>query len=207
MAMTGGDMGTDPNKVRLTGENSFLLLSEVQGGDPTIQSSHWRVHHSPKGPGHVLFLRGGLTDGRARIYSDNIALARWLQEGIQASMRDTYSGPDLPVIDAVFERVGDTRTFWTERIETAEQSIALTWFDFGEPVAIANAPGENPGQPHGVYSILIPAARAQLTIDGEAAPGRVWPRTLGTAQLTTCCLALSETWTIPRDHEWANEPA
>src|SRR5687768_14959682 len=80
-------MGVDPNKVRLTGENSFLVLSEVQGGDPTVQNSHWRIHHSPKGPGHVLFTRGAIHGGEARIYSDNIALARWLQEGVQGSMR------------------------------------------------------------------------------------------------------------------------
>ena len=60
-------------------------------------------------------------------------------------------------------------------------------------------------QPHGVYSILIPAERAQMTVDGVVAPGRVWPRLLGSAEITTCCLALSETWTIPRDHPWANE--
>ena len=198
-------MGVDPNKVRLTGENSFLVLSEVQGGEPTVQNSHWRIHHSPKGPGHVLFTRGAITAGRARIYSDNIALARWLQEGVQGSMRDTYSGADIPVIDAAFDREGDTHSFWTERIETADQSIALTWYDFREPVAIANAPGENPNQPHGVYSILIPAERAQMTVDGEVAPGSVWPRPMGTAEITTCCLALSESWTIPRDHPWANE--
>jgi hypothetical protein len=198
-------LGFDPNKVRLTGENSFLVLSEAQGGEPTMHNSHWRVHHSPKGPGHVLFTRGVLTGGSPRIYSDNIALARWLQEGIQGSMRDTYSGADIPVIDAGFEREGDTRTFWTERVETADQSIALTWYDFGEPVAVVNAPGENPGQPHGVYSILIPAARAQMTIDGDVAPGKAWPRPSGSTDLTTCCLALSETWTIPRDHPWADE--
>lgn len=198
-------MGVDPNKVRLTGENSFLVLSERQGGEPTVQCSHWRIHHSPKGPGHVLFMRGAITDGTARIYSDNIALARWLQEGVQASMRDTYSGREIPVTDAIFQRHGDTRSFWMERVESADESVELTWYDFREPVAIATAPGENPGQPHGIYTILIPAERAQLSVDGAAVSGQVWPRSLGAAEITTCCLALSETWTIPRDHAWASE--
>ena len=57
----------------------------------------------------MLFTRGAITGGRARIYSDNIALARWLQEGVQGSMRDTYSGSDIPVIDAAFDRDGDTQ--------------------------------------------------------------------------------------------------
>ena len=58
-------MGVDPNKVRLTGENSFLVLSEVQGGDPTVQNSHWRIHHSPKGPATGLITASecvGLTE-------------------------------------------------------------------------------------------------------------------------------------------------
>ena len=198
-------MGVDPHKVRITGENSFLVLSEVEGGEPTAQNSHWRILHSPRGPGHVLFTRGTLSDGQTQIYSDNIALARWLQEGIQASMRDDYSGPDIPVVEAVFDKEGDTRSFWTERIEAADSSIALTWYDFREPVAVVTAPGENPGQPHGVYSILIPAGRAQMTVNGRVAPGRAWPRPYGSTRITTCCLALSETWTIPRDHPWAAE--
>ena len=85
-------MGIDPNKVRLTGENSFLRLGEAADTTPTAQNSHWRIHVSPKGPGHVLFTTSEFTDSEVRIYSDNIAVARWLQEGIQASMGDQYSG-------------------------------------------------------------------------------------------------------------------
>ena len=88
-------MGVDQNKVRLTGENSFLRLSESPNADPSTQASHWRVHVSPKGPGHVLFTNGELTNNQARIYADNIALARWLQEGIQASMGNQYSGESI----------------------------------------------------------------------------------------------------------------
>ncbi|MCH2373243.1 MAG: hypothetical protein MK538_03610, partial [Planctomycetes bacterium] len=60
-------------------------------------------------------------------------------------------------------------------------------------------------QPHGVYSILVPATRAQMTVDGAVAEGQAHPRELESATISSCCLALSETWTIPRDHEWANE--
>ena len=44
---------------------------------------------------------------------------------------------------------------------------------------------------------------AQLTIDGETVPGRVLERELFGREGSSCCLALSETWTIPPDHEWA----
>lgn len=198
-------MGVDSNKVRLTGENSFLRLSESADADPTTSNSHWRIIHSPKGPGHVLFTKGELTGDGPRVYSDNIDMARWLQEGIQASMGDQYAG-DIPIIEADFWKSGDTLSFWTEYIESRDDHITLTWYDLGEPVMVANPPGEKEGQPHGVYSLLIPAARAQMTVNGVVASGKAHPRPLDdSTAISTCCIALSETWTIPRDHKWASK--
>ena len=53
---------TDPNKIRLTGENSFIRLTEGSGESETTRASHWRVLWSPGGPGHVLFLQRELID-------------------------------------------------------------------------------------------------------------------------------------------------
>lgn len=197
-------MAIDPNKIRLTGENSFLRLAEAEGAEPTAQNSHWRVHVSPKGIGHALFTKGQLTDNEARIYADNIALARWLQQGIMASMTPEYGGEEVPVIEAEFSKIGDSMTYWTEYVESEDDSIALSWYDFGEPFLMANAPGENPDQPHGVYSVLIPAHKAQMTLNGQVATGSATPRQIVDRDASSCCLALSETWVIPRDHEWAD---
>jgi len=197
-------MVSDPNKIRVSGENSFLRIGESETADPTAQMSHWRIVASPKGVGHILFAKSVLSSNRPRIYSDNFALARWLQEGVQASMHDTYSG-DIPIIDAEFSKRGDTLTTWVEQISTLDEEIMMTWYDFLDPVQVANPPFENPDQPHGVYSLLIPARRAQLTINGETVPGRVLSRELFGREGTSCCLALSETWTIPPDHEWAKD--
>ena len=195
-------MGADPNKIRVSGENSFLRIGESEDADPTAEMSHWRVVASPKGVGHILFAKSVLSNNEPRIYSDNFALARWLQEGVQASMRDTYSG-DIPIIDAEFSKSGDMLTTWVEYVASRVDEIILSWYDFMAPVQVANQPFENPDQPHGVYSLLIPARRAELSINGEAVPGRVLPRELFGREGTSCCLALSETWTIPADHEWA----
>ena len=50
----------DPHNVVMTGENSFIRLSN--DGSKTIadRTSHWRVLWSPAGQGHVLFIVGGL---------------------------------------------------------------------------------------------------------------------------------------------------
>ena len=77
---------TDPNKIRLTGENSFIRLTDAAGEAQTTRSSHWRVLWTLAGPGHVLFYEGEMIDGEVRVYSDNIALARFLGENIQGSL-------------------------------------------------------------------------------------------------------------------------
>ena len=71
---------TDPNKVRLTGENSFIRLQLEENGAQMTRISHWRILYSPGGPGHrrlseddaafvpahaVHVLRGTYRDGRA----------------------------------------------------------------------------------------------------------------------------------------------
>ena len=186
---------TDPNEILLTGENNYMRLHEEEGGPMTTRASHWRVLLSPGGHGHVLFLRSDVTGDGPRIYSYNIALVRWLQEEI--SNTGEFAGQDLPVIDAVFSRTGDTTYFWTEHIETAEETIAMTWFDFGEPFGIGVPAGSNPERPLGWTSVFVPARQSQLTLNGVAARGRPFPEPRGDKLSSTAGLALSETWVRP----------
>ena len=68
----------DTNRVILTGENPFIRLSATDDGPVTTNASFWRILLCPAGPGHVLYLKSELTENRWFIYSDNIAMARWL---------------------------------------------------------------------------------------------------------------------------------
>ena len=186
---------TDTNQVLLTGENNFMRLHLEENGPMTTRASHWRILFSPAGPGHVLFLKSDVTDDEVAIYSDNIAVARWLQDEIvgNAEMKDAA----IPVITASFDRSGDSSFFWTESIETEVESIELAWYDFGEPFAITVPPGSSPDRPLGWNSVFIPARRAQLTINGEVAQGRPFPEQRGVRLSSTAGLALSETWVRP----------
>jgi len=67
----------DKNRVRMTGENSFLRRAESADGPHTCESSHWRVVLSHLGRSHALFHKDVLGDNEPRIYADNIALGRW----------------------------------------------------------------------------------------------------------------------------------
>jgi hypothetical protein len=189
---------TDPNQVRLTGENSFIRLVEAAGGPETTRTSHWRIWLSPGGAGHVLFMQStAFAHNAVRIYTDNIAMMRWLQEEIESLLFPPFANQELPVIEAEFSRQGDTRTFWTETVLSDDETIALTWYDFLTPFVLRVAPGSVPGRLHGVYSCFIPARRAQLTVNGVVAAGQPAPAQRNGWQSSSACLALSETWVRP----------
>ena len=188
---------TDPNQVRMTGENSFIRLQQEENGPQTTRASHWRVLLSPGGPGHVLFLKSDATTDQVRIYADNIAVARWLQEEIESLLFPEFADESIPVVDALFSKTGDAMTFWTETVEADDETLSLTWYDFGEPFVLRSEAGSVPGRPHGVYSCFVPARRAQLTLNGVVASGRPFPEQRGDKTSSTACLAWSETWVRP----------
>jgi hypothetical protein len=182
----------DPHDVVMTGENSFIRLSKDGGKSLVTRASHWRVLWSPAGQGHVLFLE---TDA-IRIYSDNAGMTRYLQKHIEKLLHEPFA-KDLPIIDAKFERTGHSLATVEERVVSRNTEIVLSWWDLIDPFILTMPPGAMK-RPLGVYSTFIPARSAQLTIDGEAAPGKVFEQERFGKPSSSCCLAWSESWTRPR---------
>ena len=187
----------DPNAVLMTGENSFIRLSSDGGKTQTDRVSHWRVLWCPAGAGHVLFMQSTLTDGRVRVYGDNIAVARWLQSSIETLLFPAFADPTLPVIAAAFERCGGPWSTATETVVAADARITLSWYDCIEPFVLHAPPGFN-DRPIGVFSTFFPARAAQLEMNGRVAAGKVWAEMRGDRQGSSACLAWSETWVKPR---------
>ena len=189
---------TDPNQVRLTGENSYIRLSEEENGPQTTRTSHWRILLSPAGAGHVpVYQERRIRRREIRIYADNIALARWLQEEIECLLFPDFADQSIPVTDAEFTKSGDVRSFWTEKVVSDDDELLLTWHDFLEPYMLRVEAGSAPGRPHGVYSCFVPARRAQLTINGHVVAGQPVLEMRGDKPSSSACLAWSETWVRP----------
>ncbi|HJQ59924.1 MAG TPA: hypothetical protein VJ890_23660 [Vineibacter sp.] len=188
----------DPNRVILTGENPFIRLSAKDGDPNSTDASYWRILLSPAGPGHVLYLKSELTQNRWRVYSDNIAMARWLQKTVQGMLNAELLDTSIPAIDARFSKAGDARDFWTEHVVARDEDIALTWYDIGDPLLIHTQPNQMPGRPYGVCTVLVPALAARLTRNGVEAAGRPWSREREGRPFSTCALAFSESWTEAR---------
>jgi hypothetical protein len=187
----------DPNAVLMTGENSFIRLSSDGGTTLTDRASHWRVLWCPAGGGHALFLQSTLTGGQVKIYSDNIAVARWLQTTIEKLLFPAFADTSVPVIAARFDRHGGPWSTATETVTATDARVTMSWYDCIEPFVLHAPPGFN-DRPIGVFSTFFPARAAQLEVNGKVAPGQVWPEMRGDRQGSSATLAWSETWVKPR---------
>jgi hypothetical protein len=123
----------------MTGENSFIRLSPDGGKTLSDRFSHWRVLWCPDGAGHALFVDSTLLGGQTRIYSDNPAVARWLQKNIETILYQKFADTNLPIVQAQFTRAGSPPNPATETIVGGGDRIVMTWSDTITPF-ILNAP-------------------------------------------------------------------
>ncbi len=187
----------DPNEVLMTGENSFIRLSADGGKTHTSRVSHWRVLWCPAGAGHAMFFQSPLIDNRVQIYSDNLAVARWLQRTIETMLYPAFADVSLPVSAAEFTRSGEPRSSTMASVISATDQIVLTWYDCMDPFVLTMAPGMA-NRPLGVFSTFFPAKSAQIEMNGLFAPDLPWLEMRGDRQSSSACLAWSESWVKPR---------
>jgi hypothetical protein len=183
----------DPHDVVMTGENSFIRLSN--DGGKTIQSrvSHWRVLWSPAGQGHALFIE---QNSNVRIYADNAGDARYLQREIEVLLHKPFADESFPVMHAEFTRRGDCLSTVEEVVKSEKDNLILSWWNLMSPFILTMPPGAM-GRPLGVYSTFLPAKSAQLMVNGKAGEGEVFLMDRFGKPASSCCLAWSESWTRP----------
>mgnify|MGYP001265787772 CR=1 FL=1 len=99
----------------------------------------------------------------------------------------------IPVTDVEFSKYGDFRECWTERLESYDEEIELTWYNPGDPLLIHTEPGAD-GRAYGVYTVLVPMAGARLTRNDVEAFGSPWPNERDGRPFSNCGLAFSEGW-------------
>lgn len=186
----------DPNNVLLTGENSFIRLSSDGGSTITDRVSHWRILWSPAGQGHALFIESPLLGDGPRVYTDNAGVARYLQRTIESLLYAPFANETLPLLDAEFERTGNSLSTVEERIVGETDRITMTYWDFLAPFVLTMPPGAM-DRPLGVYSTFLPARGAQLAVNGDASPAQVFQQERFGKPSSSCCLAWSETWVKP----------
>jgi len=186
----------DPGEVIMTGENSFIRLSDDGGKTIADRVSHWRVLWSPAGQGHALFIESPLIGTSPRIYSDNPGITRFLQRTIEVLLHKPFADESLPIMDAEFHRAGNSLSTVEERIVSDDGEIIMSWWDLMAPFVLTVPPGAM-DRPIGVYSTFLPARGAQLAVNGEAAGAKVFLQDRFGKPGSSCVLAWSETWIGP----------
>jgi hypothetical protein len=188
--------------VEWTGENPGLYLKA--GGQYTCLASPFRVLHSPHGAGHATFLLSdpagvGRSDGPGNVcVTDNPPLAHWLLDTFVRNyphFRGNATLANLVWIDgSSFERHGDTRTSYGERIVAPNLTIDLAWTDLQEPSMITLARELAPTGRHALFAVLIPAQNASVTINGRRLPGEPFEWRFHDRDISSAYLTWSETW-------------
>lgn len=189
-----------PGRVVWSGENPIVSLKSDAEGPEITNVTFFRIVYSPAGRGHAAFVSteslGGLLVG----FTDNVELGAWLRDEMLPAYAQ-YTGKDttaIPLRSAIFASSGDARKEWKEAVTTPEHRIELAWGDLGEPFVVDNPGGSAARLPYHVVSVFIPARRASLVVDGQAAGGTPFPRDIDGTPSSTCFLAFSETWlTLP----------
>ena len=190
---------TDPGEVVLTGQNPYMLLFSADG-PPTSIVSFWRVHFSPVGVGHALYLRSELTGGAPKIYTDNTELARYIQRELYANNARPFgffADPALAVTAATFVQSGDARNRITETVKSASDEIVLSWFDLLPAFKGGTAASLEEGRGHGHYALYFPSKSTLLSINGKAAAGMPKLSDRDGRANASAGLAWSETWVRP----------
>jgi hypothetical protein len=187
----------EPNRILMTGENPFVRLATEDCDDYTTQVSFWRMTFCPEGPGHVLFAKSELTDGKWRIWSDNPAMTRWLQRTIQGMLAPELKDEAIAITEAAFEKTGDPLSSYTEIVRAGGDEIVCQWSNMREPMMLHTQPGMPAGRPYGLCTVFVPALEASFAINGTLAAGQAWPREREGRPFSTSSLAFSESWTEP----------
>ena len=131
------------------------------------------------------------------IYTDNPALARFLQREIEHLLYKPFGDTDIALVDAVFGREGDPRSYAAELVQSDKGDLRLVWYDFLDSFNFSIDPGFE-GRPVGVHTTFFPARTAELWLDSESATGKPWPEKRGEQASSSACLAWCETWFRPR---------
>ena len=196
-----------PGTVDWTGENPGILLKNADGSFAAM-ALFFRVAWSPVGQGQVLLLYGtpraveGPDHAPNVILADNFELAGFLKDqfiGRLGAFRDAPAFDNLPIRQARAVRSsGDPMGHrYSETVSGEGLTVELVWEELEQPKALELTPDQVGTGMHTMFTLLVPARKAQIIVNGRALPGEVGTRVQAGFETTTAFLYFSETWVIP----------
>lgn len=196
-----------PGTVDWTGENPGILLKNADGGFSAM-ALFFRVSWSPAGSGHLLLLYGspqsrfGNEKAPNVLLGDNPDLAEFLKEnfiGKLGAFRDAAPFTHLQYKQALSVRSdGDPMGHrYSEIVAGHDLCVELAWEKLEQPIALELVPEQVGTQEHVMFTLLVPARKARIMVNGSALQGSVGSRVQAGLETTTAFLYFAETWIIP----------
>ncbi|MGI9393005.1 MAG: hypothetical protein ACR2OY_00025 [Boseongicola sp.] len=196
-----------PGIVDWTGENPGILLKDAHGSFSAM-ALFFRVAWSPAGQGQVLLLYGtpALVEGAKNapnvLMADNFELAAFLKDNFIGKLGAYRAAPafeTLPLksVQAVRSDGDPMGHRYCETITGEGLSVQLVWEELEEPKALELTPDQVGTGEHTMFTLLVPARKAQIIVNGHRLPGAVGDRIQAGFETTTAFLYFSETWVIP----------
>ena len=196
-----------PGVVDWTGENPGILLKNDDDSFSAM-ALFFRVVWSPVGQGQLLLLYGtpaqpqGSVDAPNIIISDNAELSHYLLNnfiGKLAAFRDAPAFKGIKHLIAQTVRTdGDPMSHrYSETVCGEGYSVQLVWEDLEAPRALELMPHQVGSGIHSMFSVLVPAQRASILVNGKALPGKLGTRVQADVETTSAFLYFTETWIVP----------
>ena len=196
-----------PGIVDWTGENPGILLKNADGSFSAM-ALFFRVAWSPVGQGQVLLLYGtpgsaeADTDAPNLLLSDNARLSQYLLDNFISTLgafRDSPAFDNLThvVAQSIYSSGDPMGHRYTETVAGEGYSVELTWEDLESPRALELTPEQVGTGEHTMFTLLVPAQKARIIVNGKSLPGEVGTRVQAGMETTSAFLYFSETWVIP----------
>jgi len=187
-----------------SGENPGIYLKEESDGPWTGLMCFYRIVASPHGMGNgvVVLDQPNVAKGRPEVDNfcicDNRALAEYLVANFFSKFAAFRVSPGISALSYLpltgMHREGDTRSSYTEIVESDGLEVRMSWSGLTAPYAVDMPPELGPTKAHRMYSLFIDAAGATVTINGRPLKGRVTTRNCADTKKSSAFLAFSETW-------------
>ena len=196
-----------PGVVDWTGENPGILLKNDDGSFSAM-ALFFRVAWSPVGQGQVLLLYGtpdaeqGSAEAPNIIISDNAGLSEYLLQnfiGRLAAFRDApaFKGLQRLVAQSIQSDGDPMQQRYSETVSGEGYSVQLIWDELEAPRALELMPHQVGSGMHSMFSVLVPAQKASILVNGKALAGKLGSRVQADVETTTAFLYFSETWITP----------
>ncbi len=195
-----------PGRVSWSGENPFIYMKQPQGDDWAALCLFFRINVSAHGIGHAFLVvrdpdgtgdSGGMVPANLCL-TDNEPLARYLLNDFVSHFGLFRNRPGLAKVQYLAmegnDRSGDGLQQYTERGWGNGVYVAMTWSDLQTPFAAELDNAHTATGEHEMFSVFVEARGAEVTVNGEAVAGRLFPRDFLGAERYSASLVFSETW-------------